>query len=200
MSDNRITRDGEAGWGWIVGYAALAVLIRLAPRYFALSEDFQWLWNFTAVGALGLFAGARLSSWKAFLVPLGVMLVSDLLLIRPLARVGEDAFTWTTPVLYLSLTLNVAIGRMLRSKSWPVWTVPSALLMTAQFFVASNLAEWAFGGLYARTFAGLGECFVAAVPFFRGTLIGDLVYSVLFFGLFAAAQAVAQRQKVSQPA
>ena len=199
MSDNRIPREGEAGWNWIFGYAAAAVIIRLVPRYFALSEDFQWLWNFSAVGALGLFAGARLGSGAAYLVPLGAMLVSDLFLIRPLASQG-GAFTWTTPVLYASMTLNVAIGRLFRSTSSPAWAVPGALLTTAQFFVASNLAEWAFGGLYARTFGGLFECFVAALPFIRGTLIGDLVYSILFFVLFAATQAVTQRQKVSQPA
>jgi hypothetical protein len=200
MSDNRAAREGEAGWGWIVGYSSFAVFLRLLPYYQHLlpeNYDLRWLWNFAAVGALGLFAGARLGSWAAYLVPLGAMLVSDVLLIRYL---GAATFSWATPVLYASLTLNVAIGRLLRPTSSPAWAVPAALVTATQFFVASNLAEWALGGLYARTFVGLSECFVAALPFFRGTLVGDLVYAVLFFGLHAAAQALAQRENASQPA
>ena len=29
------------------------------------------------------------------------------------------------------------------------------------------------------------DCYVAGVPFFRGTLIGDIVFSVLLFGSYA---------------
>jgi|SRR5712692_5567843 len=199
MRDSRTGRDGAAGWIWIAGFAALAVFLRVVPYYLSLSHDLRWLWNFSAVGALGLFAGARLGSRAAYLVPLGVMLVSDLLLIRPLASLG-GAFTGTTPVLYASMTLNVAIGRLLRPTSSPAWAVPAALLTAMQFFVGSNVAEWAFGGLYAHSLAGLAQCFVAALPFFRNTLAGDLIYSVVFFGLHAAVLAVSQRQKVSQPA
>ena len=201
MSDNRTPRDGEANWLWVAAFAALAVMIRLVPRYpeyFPLTEESRWLWNFTAVGALGLFAGARLGSWAAYLVPLGAMLVADLLL---MPKLGSQTFhPLMTPVVYASMTLNVAIGRLFRLTSSPAWAVPGALLTTAQFFVTTNLAEWAFSGLYPHTFAGLTDCFVAALPFIRGTLIGDMGYSILFFGLFAAVQAVRQREKVSQPA
>jgi hypothetical protein len=188
----------EGNWGWVIAFAVLAVTIRLVPRYLAFREEFQWLWNFTAVGALGLFAGARLGSRAAYLVPLGAMFVADLLL---LPKLGSLTFhPLMTPVIYASMTLNVAIGRLFRLTSSPVWAVPGALLTTAQFFVTTNLAEWAFSGLYPQTFAGLVDCFVAALPFIRGTLIGDMGYSILFFGLFAAVQAVRQREKVSQPA
>jgi hypothetical protein len=188
----------EGNWGWVIAFAVLAVSIRLVPRYLAFREEFQWLWNFTAVGALGLFAGARLGSWGAYLVPLGAMLAADLLL---LPKLGALTFhPLMTPVIYASMTLNVAIGRLFRPTSSPLWAVPGALLTTAQFFFVTNLAEWAFSGLYPRTFAGLSDCFLNALPFIRGTLIGDVGYSILFFGLFAAVQALRQREKVSQPA
>ena len=53
---------------------------------------------------------------------------------------------------------------------------------------------------YPKTFAGLIECLIAGLPFIKGTLIGDLSYSLLFFGLHTAVIAVTQREKVSQPA
>jgi hypothetical protein len=56
------------------------------------------------------------------------------------------------------------------------------------FFAVTNLGVWAIGALYPRTWAGLAECFVAAVPFFRNTLASDLLYSALLFGGLALAE------------
>src|SRR5947209_6601313 len=83
MRDIRTAREGEVGWGWVVGYSAFTVLLRLAPYLLGIDpqDDLRWLWNLTAVGALGLFAGARLRSPAAYFVALGTMLVSDLLLV-----------------------------------------------------------------------------------------------------------------------
>ena len=52
------------------------------------------------------------------------------------------------------------------------------------------------------------ECYAAGVPFYRQgetpfflfTLAGDLLYSGLFFGLYAVALAAAERRKAEQPA
>ena len=57
------------------------------------------------------------------------------------------------------------------------------------FFVATNLAVWAEGALYPRTLDGLAACYFAAIPFFGWTLGGDLFYTALMFGLFAAGNA-----------
>ncbi len=43
---------------------------------------------------------------------------------------------------------------------------------------------WALGALYPKTLAGLEACFVAAIPFFRNTLVGDLFYTAVLFGGF----------------
>ena len=201
MSDIRMARDSAANWIGIGVFATLAVFIRLVPYYFPLDESVRWVWNFSAVGALGLFAGARLGSWAAYFVPVGVMLVSDLLLIQPLANLG-GAFTWLTPVVYGCLVLNVFLGRCLQETTSPLWAVPGAIATASVFFVVTNFSCWLGGDgpLYQKSFAGLIECYVAALPFVKGTLIGDLSYSLLFFGLYAAVHFVTQRQKVSQPA
>ena len=48
--------------------------------------------------------------------------------------------------------------------------------------------------MYAHTAAGLIDCYVAALPFFRNTLFSDLVYTALLFGGFALLE-----RKLFQP-
>jgi hypothetical protein len=56
------------------------------------------------------------------------------------------------------------------------------------FFILTNLGVWALTPLYPKTLSGLSECYVAALPFFRNTLAGDLLYSGLLFGGLAMAE------------
>ncbi|MEK6651272.1 MAG: DUF6580 family putative transport protein, partial [Bacteroidota bacterium] len=39
-------------------------------------------------------------------------------------------------------------------------------------------------GAYPKTAAGLLECYVAAIPFFRNTLLGDLAYVAILSSIF----------------
>ncbi|MBI1884495.1 MAG: hypothetical protein HYS08_09880, partial [Chlamydiae bacterium] len=47
---------------------------------------------------------------------------------------------------------------------------------------------WLGGRLYPKTLSGLETCFIAAIPFFRNTLLGDLFYVTILFGAFALAE------------
>jgi hypothetical protein len=186
----------------VVVAAVLTVCARVAPRLWDLSPEAITLWHLMPVGALGLFAGARLRGAWAYLVPALAMLVSDLLLIKPLAAVGQASFSWMTPIIYASFTLNVLLGRLLARTSWPVTAFGGALAGSVQFFLVTNFAVWAGGDgvTYPRTFMGLLECYVAAAPFYRNTLAGDLLFSGLFFGVYHALAAARERREASQPA
>lgn len=57
----------------------------------------------------------------------------------------------------------------------------SLLLLPAaslSFFLISNFGVWLFW--YPRSFEGLLSCYLAALPFYRNTLIGDLFFGGLF--------------------
>jgi hypothetical protein len=56
------------------------------------------------------------------------------------------------------------------------------------FFVITNFGVWAMGHLYPQMPAGLVDCYVAAIPFFRNTLLSNLLYSALLFGGLAVAE------------
>jgi hypothetical protein len=59
-----------------------------------------------------------------------------------------------------------------------------SLLASILFFVITNFAVWAFSGMYPKTAFGLGEAYFLAIPFFRNTILGDLFYNGVFFGVY----------------
>jgi hypothetical protein len=46
--------------------------------------------------------------------------------------------------------------------------------------------------MYPKTWSGLVSCYVAALPFFRRGLAGDLLFTAVMFGLPAIAAMVAR--------
>ena len=56
------------------------------------------------------------------------------------------------------------------------------------FYFITNFGWWFPGHLYPRTFDGLLQSYIAGIPFFRNTLLGDASFVVLLFGGFALAE------------
>src|SRR4051812_17911918 len=98
----------------------LLVALGVATRW--MSDAFQpELSNFTATGAIALFAGYYFRNrLAAVLAPLGVMVLSNLCL-KPYDNFGQFA------IVYLALLLPVAMGMLLRRK-FNVWTVAGGSL------------------------------------------------------------------------
>jgi hypothetical protein len=142
-------------------------------------------WNFTPVGAMALFGGAKLRNpWAAFLVPLAALFVGDLI-------VGFQHFSGfyvVIPIVYLSFCLSVLIGRLFRNHQSVPGLSAATLLGAAQFFLVTNFAVWAFFDTYAKTPAGLLSCYVAGIPFFGNTLASDSLYAAILFGGFALVE------------
>jgi hypothetical protein len=208
-------RDGRLlAFTLVVLAIGLSVVLRVAPRLWGASPEAVTIWHLMPVGALGLFAGARLRSWWVLLAPGLAMVLSDLLLIKPLADAGYHAFGWGTPVIYASYTLYAVLGRVLADKPWPATAFGGAVIGSVQFFLITNFLAWLVneGNLYPRTLAGLVECYAAGlafvdkttgvtrIPFFANTLLGDLLYSGLLFGAYHAVLWALGRRHASQPA
>jgi hypothetical protein len=162
-----------------------AVVYRLLP--YLMTDPTQFvLSNFMPIGAIALFVGSRLRNRLAYLLPIAVMGISDLLLIVPLARLGFNAISWGTPVIYLSFLAYVALGRLVRSdESSPLVIGGAGLLGGLQFYLVTNFLVWAGSSMYAHTLQGLLTCYAMAVPFYRHTVVSDLCFSAVFFGLHA---------------
>ena len=151
--------------------------------------------NFAPVGALSLFAGARLRGWRAYLLPIAIMAITDPLVSRIYGYSAFAGYSVATPFVYASFLINVWLGSRLRRTENPGWIGAAALVGSLQFFLISNLGSWLdpVHNIYPHTFSGLIGCYVAAIPFFRHTLEGDLVFTVAMFAtpvvLHAAAGA-----------
>jgi len=150
-----------------------AILIIAAA---AASRLVKHPFNFTPMAAMALFAGCYLKKYWAVVLPLGAMLVGDYF-------IGFYNWRLMAPV-YLGITLAFAIGWFLNQRLKWYTLVFSSLAASVIFFLLTNFAVWAFSGWYALTWAGLLNCFYLALPFFRNTVAGDLVYSGAFFGLY----------------
>ncbi|MDX2112268.1 MAG: DUF6580 family putative transport protein [Alphaproteobacteria bacterium] len=135
--------------------------------------------NVTPIAALALFAGVYLEKkWLAFALPLLSMLLSDAIL-------GFHSSMWGV---YLGFALITCLGFLLKEKARILTVAAAATLGSVVFFITSNFAVWLSAGLYPLTTQGLAQCFVAAIPFYQNTLLGDLFYTGLLFAGFAQAE------------
>jgi hypothetical protein len=141
--------------------------------------------NVTAITALALFGGSYFSDRRlAIGVPLLALLVSDIAL-GLYWQWDYRALQGHMWVQYLSFLAIVVMGFLLRSSRSILRVGSVALGASCLFFLVTNLGEWAFQPWYPKTPAGLAASYVAGIPFFRNTLLGDLAYTALMFGGFA---------------
>ena len=142
--------------------------------------------NFVALGAVALYAGARLPRRLAWIVPLAAMALSDFLLDF---GTGRAALTLVRAADYAAFAAIVLVGRAALARSGrPARLVASSLAASSLFFVVSNLAEWVRDPIYAKTAAGLLLCYAAAIPFFWATLTADLLGTAALFSLDALSR------------
>jgi hypothetical protein len=144
--------------------------------------------NFSPIEAMALFAGAVFASrYVAVLVPLAAMLISD-------AIIGFHSGMW---LVYGCMALIALAGTRLSGRITALRVVGYGVGAAIFFFVVTNFAVWAGSGMYALTFSGLVECYVAAIPFFRNQIAGVLVYSAVLFGAHALLTRRAQAPSVA---
>ncbi len=155
----------------ILGFIVAGALCRLVPHPF----------NFTPIAAMGLFAGTYINNKKlALLIPISAMLLSDIMLQLINGTGFHNQMFWV----YGSIALITSLGFLLKGRAQRQTIMVASLTGSILFFLITNFGTWA-AGYYPHTAAGLTECFVMAIPFFKGTLMGDLFYNFVFFGGFA---------------
>ncbi len=169
---------------------ALMVLVAAMSRLIAPSTGLSGFFNFSPVGAMALFGAAYFSKkWVAFLVPFLALWMSNLLLDNLFYARYYDGFAWFTNwEVYLAFALIVVLGSVLLQKVNPGRLLVASLSSSVLFFLVTNFFVWKSGTMYPLTGAGLGTCYVAALPFFGKTLLGDLLFVGVLFGGFEWAQ------------
>lgn len=149
--------------------------------------------NVACVGALGLFAGCYLTSYRAYLLPLAAMALSDVT--GQLLGVAGLGFYHpaTMATVYGGMTVAVWIGRQLAENDAWLRIAGGSLAVSTSFFLISNFGVW-LGGWYPASLTGLAACYANAIPFYGYTLAGDLMFSGVLFGAWHFASVPARRR------
>jgi hypothetical protein len=170
--------------------AYLLVLLGVFSRY--LVAGHLPLLNFTAVTGSLVYFGAR-RSWREMLAPLGLLIVSDFCLTT---YVYHYTFNWQGYVItWMWYAAAMFLGLiLLSSKTTFVRGVAAAVLGPTSFFLVSNYSVWAGSIMYPHTLAGLGTCYIAAIPFYRN----DLVATTIVLGVTLGAEALLRKTRQAE--
>lgn len=155
--------------------AYLVLLLAIVSRVIPHS------WNVTAVGGSLLYFGARRPRWQTVIAVLALA-ATDFYLTH---------FIYSYPFLVRGYLITWAwyagvclLGHGLLSKKTSALRVGAAVFTSAtSFFLISNFAVWLGATLYARTFAGLMECYTIALPFYGNDLVSTALVAGALFGL-----------------
>ncbi|MGB2868612.1 MAG: DUF6580 family putative transport protein [Bacteroidota bacterium] len=136
--------------------------------------------NFTPIAAIALAGGVYMNRRYAMIVPLVALVISD-------AIIG---FHNTIYYVYGSFVLIGLIGLWLKSHKTPLVIFGGVLMSSVLFFLITNFGVWLAGDglVYPRSLAGLIECYTAGIPFFRNTMLGDVVFTAALFGIFEGVE------------
>lgn len=144
--------------------------------------------NFSPVLALAAFSGFYFRrSALAWALPLVMIIISDAFL----------GFYTIAPIVWFSYVAIALGSRALIRRGSVSESLFAGIAAAVWFFVITNFAVWAEGKMYALTVSGLIECYVAAVPFFRATLLSTVMYSVLIFTLYRMSATQTARRVIA---
>lgn len=141
--------------------------------------------NFTPVGGMALVGGAKLNRIWRWTIPFIAMALGDALLYL---FYGFEPWSLVTFFIYGSIAINIWLGRFVQGNQRTLKLCGLSVVGGLQFFVLSNFGTWIFGGLYPATWEGLTQCYLLALPFLQGTIMGDLVWSLALFTAIERSQ------------
>ncbi|MBI2022404.1 hypothetical protein HYS97_00950 [Candidatus Daviesbacteria bacterium] len=163
--------------------------------------------NFTPVVATAIFAGAKLSFRQAVIISLLALAISDYLLlyinpflpqmfnfskIQPIGAM----FHSTTLFVWGAVLISAFIGSFIKKRLKAQNIFFGAIISSLQFFIITNFGVWA-GGYYGYTLDGLIQSYIMGIPFYKFTLLGDLIYTIFLFGTYALASKNLKRYKLN---
>ena len=129
--------------------------------------------NFTPVAAIALFSGAYLNKRYAFIVPLALMVISDLFI----GMHNVVIFTWG------GFALVTLLGLFLKKHKNIFGLTVTSLASAVIFYLISNFGVWLMGW-YPKTLKGLIDCYVMGLPFIRNFTLATVFYAFSFFGIY----------------
>ncbi len=154
--------------------AFLLILVGVLTRFM------PHLPNAVPLGAITLYAGARLPRWVAVLVPLAILAIFDLIF----KLTTSFPFFPSQLVSYAIFAALAVVGGYVRKDAGPFTRVGMSVFASTVFFLVSNFAVWAEGSGYgfSRDLAGLLATYSVGLLFYGYQLLTDLIGTTVLFG------------------
>lgn len=160
----------------------VAVVSRLVPH----------MANVAPITALAIFSAVYLPKAQALAIPFLARFISD-------AIIGF--FSWKLLlVVYASHLVGFILGRLIKTRKstasrWGM-IAGSGFVTAMIFFLTTNFAFLYAPQHYPHTFDGIILAYSNGLPFLRGSLIGDVGYTVGLFAVQAFAMFVVKRLSI----
>ena len=167
-----------------------SLVVSLLIIILAFSRLIPHIPNFSPLGAICLFGAANFHrKWQAFFIPIFATWIGDLYLNNYVYNQGQEDFIWFYQGFYwqyMSYVIIALLGLILfKNKINASKILGGAIGASLLFFFISNLGVWTIGKMYPKSFSGLINCYIAGLPFIKGTLIGNLFYTpIMFYSYF----------------
>tara|TARA_B100001765_G_C19167429_1_gene190674 strand:- start:130 stop:474 length:345 start_codon:yes stop_codon:yes gene_type:complete len=84
---------------------------------------------------------------------------------------------------YISLIVAVSLGLFIKNLKFTS-ILFSGILSSISFYIITNFGAWLTLPMYEKTFSGLVQSYILAIPFFHNTLISTLLYLLILKLIF----------------
>ena len=167
-------------------FSVIAILLVVVA---ALSRILPHPPNVTPVAAMGLFGAAYFSSKRmTYLIPFMALFLSDLFINNFLLRsffpeaTGIIWFTEISLFVYIGFALTIFLSRYVLKRVNTINVVKASLLASVIFYLVSNFGVWLTMTNTALSLVTLIEVYVAGLPYFLNSLLGNIFFAAVFFG------------------
>lgn len=163
----------------------LLIIVGISTRFIFLLDGESILPNFSAIGAVAIFGACYFKGFQKYVIPLAILWLSDIVLNNVVYAQYFDTYQAFGDLwVYGAFLIAGVIGYVMMKK--PSWLRLLGVSLTTGviFYALTNFGVWMSGTLYTKDVAGLIECYTAALPFFRNTVLGNVFYSFVLFGLY----------------
>jgi hypothetical protein len=149
----------------------LAILTRFIPH----------IPNFSPVYGALLFGAAHLRKRDSIWFPLLLLSASDFILTTFIYR---TSIGWGELVQMAAFAAVAMTGWCLRPRVTLRRFSLACVAGPTAFYVISNFGVWLGWRMYPPTWAGLVQCYVAAIPFYGYSVASTFLYAGVLFGLY----------------
>lgn len=145
--------------------------------------------NFSPLASIILFGSVYIKNKKYLILPFIALFISDIFL---------GFYSWQIMLsVYGSLALIMLIGQLVAKHKNTLNIISSSLLAGIIFFIVTNFSVWYFGNWYVADMTGLVASYAMAIPFFKNTIVSNLVYSGILFGVYETVQYLAKQKTLA---